>query len=619
MNGETSPLSLSHPGDRQDRLIAITGHRDNDLRAEYAIDTAWRSATIYQGADVDAWRQAEPESWNRSVTEGILPSGSGTCVWAYWFDLGQPSEQVSLRLRAGERILFEQTIDLITDHLIINHLNITAYTPEPLSAPWSLSPTDLENAESPSIHGAVQIRQLESEYPTAFVENADHQPLVLQPNLKGWHRIYLGMEPDSSIQFSLSNEAIDIPVPNENHGKLKREYFVSTADLTDQDIIMRLGGSRVWKDASIRYIRFVSMIDAEIQTENDLCIRAATGRPFAGYLEQLTDGYYIGETISLREFTRNEMRLHKLRGCTEVYAHVIRIGFSAWYHSNVIDQYRPEGSEYEDRDPAQLKWSSWMDQGDPLVIAIEEAREVGLKVIADAGMNITYLATDRFHYRSMTGEFAQTHPEYMCADDLSFFDYRHEAVREYAASIIHELLMDYDLDGIHLDFARFAYNKAFDHESLIDTVRRINESRQLAVEKWKHPVTISTRIPSYIYHHWDRYEGDFPEFLSALKVWSQENWIERVMVCCMLLDRLPELQLDRYLNAIQDTRVELWGDLYCTTPEMPTSRVLKLAEEWRDQGLDGGYFLYSSGVPIDFDAIHRAIRAIDTASMPEST
>jgi hypothetical protein len=179
--------------------------------------------------------------------------------------------------------------------------------------------------------------------------------------------------------------------------------------------------------------------------------------------------------------------------------------------------------------------------------------------------------------------------------------------------------MDYDLDGIHLDFARFAYNKAFDHESLIDTVRRINESRQLAVEKWKHPVTISTRIPSYIYHHWDRYEGDFPEFLSALKVWSQENWIERVMVCCMLLDRLPELQLDRYLNAIQDTRVELWGDLYCTTPEMPTSRVLKLAEEWRDQGLDGGYFLYSSGVPIDFDAIHRAIRAIDTASMPEST
>ena len=345
---------------------------------------------------------------------------------------------------------------------------------------------------------------------------------------------------------------------------------------------------------------------------------AAAGRPFAGYLEHVTDGYYNGDTISLSDFTRNSIDLLERRGCTDVYAHVIRIGFSAWYHSDVIDRYLPEGPEYERQDPAQLRWTTWMGQGDPLQVAVDEARRTGLRIYADAGMNITYLATDRFHYWAMTGAFAEDHPELMCADDLSFFDYRHLSVRDYAASIIDELLLKYDLDGVHLDFARFAYNKAFDHDSLVDVVRRAHETRETAARKWGHPVAISVRIPSYIYHHWDRYTGDFPEFLAALRTWAQNGWIDRAMICSMLLDRLPDLSLKRYLSALSGTDVELWGDLYATPDQAPTSHLLRIAENWCRQGLNGGFFIYDTGRPIDFDDINWRLRAIDSSTAGES-
>lgn len=606
-------IALSLP-DRPDRLPVIAGPRPEALTAEWSADAGatWHPATVYPGEAVDDWRPVDAETWNRSVTEGVLPAGDRPCVWACWFDLDAPGDPVALRIRAGDRVLLQQDLTIPETGLLVNHRNVTDLAAGPLHDPWSLRVSDVPGARAPSIHGAVRIRRLDSEYPTAIVQNADHEPLTLAPGLDGWHRVYVGLEPESSVRVSFSNDATDIPVPNQADGKLKREFCVAAADLTGQRVSLRLGGARVWPDLSVRYIRFVPMTDREVAQHRDLRDRAATGRPFAGYLEQVTDGYYNGDTVSLTDFTRNEMHLHRRRGCTNVYAHVHRIGFSAWYHSKVVDQYRPAGERFEREDPAQLKWTRWMEQGDPLAVAVAEARSADLRIFADVGMNITYLATDRFHYRAMTGAFAEAHPELMCQEDLSFFDYRHGAVREYAASIIHELLNEYDLDGVHLDFARFAYNGAYDHASLVDTLARIHRSREAAVTKWGHPVAVSVRIPSYLYHHWDRYTGDFPEFLSALRVWAQNGWIDRAMVCSMLVDRLPELSLERYVEALSGTDVTLWGDLYATPPDAPARRPIDIASGWCRQGLNGGFFIYDAGRPIEFDDVNWRLRAIDS-------
>jgi hypothetical protein len=234
--------------------------------------------------------------------------------------------------------------------------------------------------------------------------------------------------------------------------------------------------------------------------------------------------------------------------------------------------------------------------------------------LADIGINITSLDTTRFHYRAFTGQFANDHPEYACPESKSFLDYRHPPVQDYAVALVRELMTKYDVDGVHLDFARFAHNGAFDEASLLGVGERIHKDRRAAEQQWGHPVAIGVRIPSYMYHTWEQYTGDYPEFLSALTAWARNGWIDHVMVCSMLLARLPELSLERYREAISGTEVELWGDLYGMSKDMPRSCVLDTARKWRKEGVDGGFFLYDSGRPIEFAQINRQLRLID---MPE--
>lgn len=606
-----SSVSLGHPTDRPDRLMTITGHRTEALAAEWSADggRTWQEATIYPGTTVDEWRSSDIQDWNRATLEGRIPPGNQPCLWNYFFDCGRPSNQILFRLKSVEQgnVALERALDLAGDTTVIDHRNVVELAGECLPEPWSLV--------APTLVGHVESRPYASEYPTSHVENAHLPPLSLNPGLEGWHRIYIGMEPGTSVRFSLSEERVVIPVPREDNERSMREYCVGGADLAAQTVLLAPGGSRVWCDARIRYVRFVPMAADEVSSLCRARVMAEVhGRPFAGYVEQVTAGYRHGETIGLREYTRNEMQLHKQRGCTEVYVHAIRIGFSAWYHSNVVERYLPQGKEFKEKDPAQLKWYGWMEQGDPMAVAVEEANSAGLKVFADVGMNITYLGTDRFHYGAFTGRFAKEHPEYACPERKVFLDYRHPGVQGYAVSIVRELMAEYDVDGIHLDFGRFAYNKAFDEASLVKVVERIHQDRTETEEKRGRPLKIGVRIPSYLYHTWEQYTGDFPEFISALKVWARSGWIDHVMVCCMQVPKLHELSLERYREVIEETGVKLWGDLYGIPADLPYSYLLDVARKWCKGGVDGGFFLYDAGRPVDFRQINWKLRLVD---MPE--
>jgi glycosyl hydrolase family 10 len=614
-----SNISLGHPADRQDRLLSIAGRREEPLSAEWSADSgsSWQPATIYMGATVDAWRCGDVEAWNEAALEGQIPPGEQTCVWNYFCDCGRASGEMLFRLRSVKRgkVVLGQTLDLVSDTTVIDYENVVDLAGGSLPEPWSLSLSGPEEQRVSVLVGRVESTPHASEYPTSHVDNAHLPPLSLFPDLKGWHRIYVAMEPGTSVQFSLSEERTVVPVPGEEDKRSLREYCVGSADLTGQAILLAPGGSRVWCDARIRHVRFVPMTAAEVTAFCQArALSQVQGRPFAGYVEQVTAGYYCGETIGLREYTRNEMQLHKQRGCTEVYAHVIRIGFSAWYHSNVVERYLPQGREFEEKDPAQLKWYGWMKQGDPMAVAVEEAHGADLEIFADIGMNITYLGADRFHYAAFTSRFATEHPEYACPEGKAFLDYRHPAVQDYAVSIVQELMTSYDVDGVHLDFARFAHNRAFDEASLVSVVQRIHQHRKEIETQRGRPLKIGVRIPSYLYHTWEQYAGDFPEFVAALRVWAQSGWIDHVMVCSMLAPRLHELSLTRYSEVIKGTQAKLWGDLYAIPAGLPGSYLLDVARKWREEGVEGGFFLYDSGRPVDLSQINWKLRLID---MPE--
>lgn len=607
-------MTLGSPMGRPDRLIAVEGERDGELCAEYATDegSEWRPATIYVGATIDQWRTCDRVTWNAGAVQGIIPAGDQTCLWNCFVDLELPRNQAMFRLRTSDgQVVLSDSVDLsdLGNVFVADHRNAADLAGGELPRPWHLRAGGKKEPEKASIF-------CPGDDPAAH-------PLVLKPRLRGWHRIYVAIKDDLPHQFSLSVEDITHPVPGEapakaGRSRLLREYYLKSADTSGQDVCLALDATaRDSHDASIRYVRFVPMAPEEVRELLETRRRAETqGRPFAGYMEQCTVGYYNQGGLAPRSYTRNEMRLHRARGATVVYVHVIRAGAKAWYHSDVVERCVPSPGEAAD---GWVRFSAWMEQGDPLQIAIEEARAVGLDVFADMGMNVTYITSDP-NYSGLAERAAVEHPEYLVPGHKMFLDYRREQVRAYVANIARELMTKYDVDGINLDFARFAHNKAFDEQSLVDVMRRIHAARREAEARWRHPVTIATRIPSYRYASdadWSQaiYGGEHPWFTAALRVWAERGWIDRVMVCCPVPDRFSELSLERYKAALAGTEVALWGDLYSGFSGRPRRLFLEAAQNWIEQGLDGGFFFYDVSRPTDFEQINWMLRSIDSPQM----
>ncbi|MBN1346718.1 MAG: hypothetical protein JXQ73_28770 [Phycisphaerae bacterium] len=607
--------------DRSDRLIEIRGPRDVPLAVQYSADDgqSWHTATIYVGARADAWRTCDAVRWNHGATDGQIPPGQEPCVWDYWFDLDMPRDHAELRLLdyASNKLICRQTIDLrgTGDVFVIDRRNVARLAGGSLPRPWTLRS---EGKKLPTVE-SLSVRLTKKEivggrYPIYQIDEASVSPLVLSPKLKGWHRIYLGMEAYGSLQFWLSTEQIKYPIP-EYHmppsvpkPQLLQDLYIKSADLSGQDVCLACGGARYWRDVSVRYVRFVPMADDEVAHFKRVRELARTeGRPFAGYVEPCTPCHYEPASLTLVDHVRNEMRLNRVRGCTDVYVHAIRAGSKAWYHSDVVERHLPK-DEHGPHGPA-AKWSAWMAQGDPMAVAVVEGRAAGLKVFADLGMNISYKG-------EMRERTIREHPDYLCKKDGQFLDYRKPPVRDYVVAIATELLTKYDVDGVHLDFARFASNRAFDEPSLVEVMHRIHDVRRAAETKRGHCILIATRIPSYRYHERNGadYRGDFPEFVSALSMWSRSGWINRVMACSMgRAGYLKGLSLTRYKAAIAGTNAKLWGDLYGGGAFARTRRSiwLDVARKWVAEGLDGGFFFYAEDRPTEFEQIAWQLRLID--------
>jgi hypothetical protein len=127
---------------------------------------------------------------------------------------------------------------------------------------------------------------------------------------------------------------------------------------------------------------------------------------------------------------------------------------------------------------------------------------------------------------------------------------------------VRELLLKYDTDGIHLDFARWGNRQAYDVPSLVLVLEQIARIRTEASEKWDHPVTLSARIP---FEELAATEAGEPVFIEALSQWAAAGLLDRFMVCLHEPGRsrlAEEPSLRHYADAVQGTDVEFWLDMY---------------------------------------------------------
>jgi hypothetical protein len=627
---ESAGLAIGEPSERPDRLIEIRGSRSLRLIAEFSSDEGrtWAAATIVPGPEREVLEDERTEGVNDSAGGGAIPAGDRVCLWSHPFDYGLPSGRVALRLRdPGGSVLLQKEFDaalLAAGGLRVDDQTVVRLAGGSWKSPWTLAPTAGNAGADASIRCV-------SDVPEAPVLDLDLQ-------LQGWHRIFAGIDGGTTLRYSFSGHETIRDVPVERLRPLRgaagerrqvEEWELPCEDLTGRRLRLMMGGGQ---RTSIHHIRFVPMTSQE--TASHLASRQRArehGRPFAGYLEPVTVCFYSRSSLGLRDHLRNEMRLNAERGSTDVYVHVIRIGTRAWYHSDVVqrqafrnaDEMRqaaaevarqfdialPRAETLETLIAGNLNWTSWMEEGDPLAVAVAEGRALGLKVFADAGMNVTHIKDRPF----MTEATVRNHPEFLSSHKM-FMDFRIAGVRDYVVSVCRELLLKYDLDGLHLDFARWGYKDAYDVPSLNDVVRRIHEARAEAEQKWGHRVLLAARIPSYVYDAdaaWSEayYGGEHPWFLEALREWARRSWIDRVMACSMSKKRIVELSLGRYRDALAGSKVALWGDLYAFHGRSPAA-LAELGRKWIAEGLNGGFFIYDRKRPTVYEDLQWQLRLL---------
>jgi len=605
-NGSAAPMSIELPQCRPDRLIRITGEREEALIAEYSADEgrSWHSATIYNCDRIDKWRERS-KRWNAGALSGVVAKGTHDCLWNYFFDVAMPRDSVQLRFRSKSdgKTAQQQSVDLIGAHdvVVIDPRHFAASAGGTLPKPWDLAAGD---RKKPAITSLV-------------CEDEAAPPLTLKLGVSGWHRVYVGQEKMASFFLKFSKEPTQYEVPDfygqadSWYDRPLREYYLRSVDLTEQDLVLSPGGTMYPKPVGLHHIRLVPMGAEEVREWQAFRKTVEEqGRPFAAYVEQCSAAFYFPRAVRMAEYTRGEMWHHRLRGATDVYVHVIRIGLKAWYHSDVVERcVFKEGEASE----GWLKWTAWMEQGDPLAVAIKEGRAAGLRVFADLGMNRTHIGNPKEHYRVATEAQPVAHREWLCKGQPYFLDYRQPGTRDYVLKIVREVLMKYGPDGVHLDYLRFPYRYAFDEASLIDVGKRIHDARLEAQEKWGHPILIATRIPSYLAQRnkpWDKaYAGEHAEFTTALKTWAVEGYIDRVMPASMGFTK--QLSLKRYHEAIRGTRVELWGNLYGHSRSGSYTESPEIARRWARGGMDGGLFFYKATHSLDLEHLIWPLRMID--------
>ena len=180
----------------------------------------------------------------------------------------------------------------------------------------------------------------------------------------------------------------------------------------------------------------------------------------------------------------------------------VRQGGTAYYESS----YEPWGY-----------YAGYQNPGyDPLAVAIEEAHSRGLEL--HAWFNV--FQTSSTH----DGSPAAEHPEWICRDQngIPMSSYRSlspglEDVREYTINVAMEIVRNYDIDGLHLDYVR--WNEHTNSQRNNPTVDQELERLDGMINKNEIEYLISNMSGRYLYDYQHPYSAGVPDGFISWEEW----------------------------------------------------------------------------------------------------
>lgn len=318
---------------------------------------------------------------------------------------------------------------------------------------------------------------------------------------------------------------------------------------------------------------------------------------------------YLRTEKPLEDGATKEMILAGLRQAVDQYAgtNVSHLFFNvcyqrAAYRSDVWESYWDVDDPPRDATGWPRRYWLIHKHGiDPFAVCIARSREKGLSPWVSLRMNDTHYIDDPHK----TSRLWREHPEFRTSG-RGGFDYTRPEVRRRYLSLIEELLTRYDVDGVELDWMRFAHHfKPEDMERgrrvLTDFTRKAHELAQAAAGRYGHAVRLAARVPAT------------PAFAEGLGMdavaWVREGLVDVLIPCSTWNPSYPDIPVERWRERIgreADGYVlaagtDLWirgapGGRFMRT-DMETMRAFTAT--MLDRGADRIY-LFNHFAPVDF-------------------
>ena len=260
---------------------------------------------------------------------------------------------------------------------------------------------------------------------------------------------------------------------------------------------------------------------------------------------------------------------------------------------NYVYSHRSQLTEYPKPEEKKRTLDILNQQGtDPLSLIISFCRDHNKEIFWSMRMNDNHDAT---RADTLLSRFKEEHPELlvgkkgvkmpMMSNKWSAFDYGQKPVRDLAVNIIADVVNQYDVDGIELDFFRHpAFFRAQfygepvtqnDCDKMTDMVREIRDLLNQTSIRRQHPILLAIRVPDSIgfskaigldWEQWLKEElidivtgGDYIKFEPWTNLAAIGRQYNVPVYACLEQRRLTNQGND----AERETAIELWrGEAY---------------------------------------------------------
>lgn len=350
-------------------------------------------------------------------------------------------------------------------------------------------------------------------------------PSVTLPiNRSGWHDIYVATvtEPEyfddaewKGIHVKLTSDKWFTQLSGGRTGLGKDqpacidEFFWKRADITGQDITVFAPHGRFFKSAGgVAYIKLVPVSMEQVEADkktSEQKLKAMT-KPSLGGMADYWSWVFVTKGIT-PDFTQRTINQHHAAGFDTIYFQINADG-TVHYPSKVAQHYYWDSNE-EPRGEGRVV-ADIIKNHDTLKVACEQAKKNGMRFF------VWFRATNEQHPDSNANEYSRTfrnmHIRGCDNNPTRWPSLVHPEVQEYKLRILKELVTDYNVDGVMVDFLRTMPVIGYDEPVVAAYVKRYKVN----------PITVASERSSM---RWKRFRASYvTKMMKSLRdIVDQEN------------------------------------------------------------------------------------------------